>query len=224
MITVALDGPAGAGKSTLSDEIAKRFSLIHVDTGAIYRAVGYYFTSKGEDYKDPAVVVPQLENIKVTMEFTASGQKMILGDNDITDKIRTPEASRAASAISAIPEVRAFLLEQQRILARENDVIMDGRDIGTVVLPDAQVKIFLTARPEARAERRHMELVAKGIEVSFEEVLKDVMERDYNDMNRAAAPLRPADDAIIVDTSELDFNQSIDALCTVITSMLKKGE
>ena len=157
------------------------------------------------------------------MEFTASGQKMFLDGTDVTDKIRSPEVSMAASAVSAIPEVRAFLLEQQRTLARENDVIMDGRDIGTVVLPDAMVKIFLTARPEARAKRRYKELIEKGIDISLETVLKEVMERDYNDMNRAAAPLKPAEDAVMVDTSEIDFDQSIDALAVVIEKAINKG-
>lgn len=220
MISVAIDGPAGAGKSTIARELAKRFALVHVDTGAIYRAVGLYFLRRGENPADRNAVVPQLGNIEVELNFTTEGQQMRLCGDDVTEEIRTPEASMAASAVSAIPEVRTFLLEQQRQLARENDVVMDGRDIGTVVLPNATVKIFLTATPEARARRRYKELLGKGITDEYEQVLKDVLERDHNDSSRAAAPLRQAEDAVLADTSELDFAGSVNLLSDIISRKL----
>lgn len=221
MISIALDGPAGAGKSTIAKELARRFSLVHVDTGAMYRAMGLYFLNKNEDPANAEGVIPQLNDIKVSLKFTPEGQRIYLQGEDVTEKIRTPEASMAASAISAIPEVRTFLLEQQRQLARENDVIMDGRDIGTVVLPDATVKIFLTATPEARAMRRYKELQEKGTDVTFEEVLADVEKRDFNDSTRAAAPLRQADDAVLADTSDIDFEQSVTLLASIIDEKLQ---
>lgn len=221
MISIALDGPAGAGKSTIAKELARRFSLVHVDTGAMYRAMGLYFLNKNEDPANAEGVIPQLNDIKVSLKFTPEGQRIYLQGEDVTEKIRTPEASMAASAISAIPEVRTFLLEQQRQLARENDVIMDGRDIGTVVLPDATVKIFLTATPEARAMRRYKELQEKGTNVTFEEVLADVEKRDFNDSTRAAAPLRQADDAVLADTSDINFEQSVTLLASIIDEKLQ---
>ncbi|MEG2073558.1 MAG: (d)CMP kinase [Angelakisella sp.] len=220
MISVAIDGPAGAGKSTIARELAKRFSLIHVDTGAIYRAAGLYFLRRGENPADKSLVLPELCNITVELSFVGEEQHMRLCGEDVTDAIRTPEASMAASAISAIPEVRTFLLEQQRSIARENDVVMDGRDIGTVVLPDATVKIFLTADPEARARRRYKELLERGIAAEYEQVLSDVQKRDTNDSSRAAAPLRQAQDAILVDTSHLDFAGSVKLLSNIITEKL----
>ncbi|MEG1686768.1 MAG: (d)CMP kinase [Angelakisella sp.] len=222
MISVAIDGPAGAGKSTIARALAQRFSLVQVDTGAIYRAVALYFLRQGLNAADRTVVVPRLQEITVTLAFTDGGQRIFLNGEEVSGLIRTPEASMGASAVSAIPEVRAFLLEQQRQLARDNDVIMDGRDIGTVVLPDATVKIFLTATPEARAGRRYRELLEKGTEVAFDEVLEDVKRRDYSDSTRAAAPLRQADDAILVDTSALDFDQSVEQLSDIILQKMRR--
>lgn len=222
MISVAIDGPSGAGKSTIARELAKRFSLVHVDTGAIYRAVGLYFLRRGEDPSNSAVVAPQLPEVDVNLQFTPGGQRMLLCGEDVTDKIRTPEASMAASAVSALPEVRAFLLERQRQLARENNVVMDGRDIGTVVLPDATVKIFLTATPEARALRRYKELAGKGIPTEYPQVLREVLERDHNDSNRAAAPLRQATDAVLADTSDLSFMGSVELLDGIIRKRLEE--
>lgn len=224
MISVAIDGPAGAGKSTIARELAKKFSLIHVDTGAIYRAVGLYFLRRGGNPGDSSVVIPQLCNIDVSMCFTPQGQRMLLCGEDVTGEIRTPEASMAASDVSAIQEVRTFLIEQQRQLARENDVIMDGRDIGTVVLPNATVKIFLTATPEARALRRYKEFKGKGLSVVYEQVLNDVLERDNNDSSRTAAPLRQAEDAFLADTSELTFEGSVSLLSDIISKKLKEQQ
>lgn len=222
MIAVALDGPAGAGKSSIAKELAKRFSLIHVDTGALYRAVGLYMLRQGLDPADGAQVIPRLPEVQITLKFSPEGQRIFLGEEDVSEAIRTPEASRASSAVSVIPEVRAFLLEQQRKLARENPVIMDGRDIGTVVLPDASIKIFLTAAPEARAMRRYKELMAKGIDTDYDTVLAEVKERDYRDSHRETAPLRQAEDAVLADTTELDFQGSVELLASIIGEKLNQ--
>lgn len=212
MISVALDGPAGAGKSTIAKEAARRLGFLHVDTGALYRAVGLDALRRGADPKDPAQVLPFLEETRITLAFTPQGQRIFLRGEDVSQDIRTPEASMAASAVSAMPEVRRFLLGLQRDLAGKNNVIMDGRDIGTVVLPDAAVKIFLTADPRERAMRRYKELVAKGEPVEFDTVLREVEERDYNDSHRAAAPLRQAEDAWLCDTTGLTLEGSIRAV------------
>lgn len=216
MISVALDGPAGAGKSTIAKEAARRLGFLHVDTGAMYRAIGLDALRRGADTTDPAQVLPHLEETHITLRFTAEGQKIFLRGEDVSEAIRTPEASMAASNVSAIPEVRQFLLELQRGLARENNVIMDGRDIGTVVLPGAEVKIFLTAAPEARAMRRYKELIAKGTQADYDTVLAEVKERDYNDSHRAAAPLRQAEDAWLCDTTDLTLEGSIQAVADYI--------
>lgn len=212
MISVALDGPAGAGKSTIAQEAARRLGFLHVDTGALYRAVGLDALRRGANPADPAQVLPYLESTCITLEFTPQGQQIFLRGENVSQAIRTPEASMAASAVSAMPQVRQFLLELQRDLARKHNVIMDGRDIGTVILPDAQVKIFLTADPEARAMRRYKELVAKGEQVEFDTVLQEVRERDHNDSHRAAAPLRQAEDAWLCDTTSLTLEGSVQAV------------
>lgn len=216
MISVALDGPAGAGKSTIAREAARRLGFLHVDTGALYRAIGLDALRRGGDPKDPAQVIPCLEETRITLDFAPEGQRIFLRGEDVSQAIRTPEASMAASAVSAMPEVRQFLLELQRDLARKHDVIMDGRDIGTVVLPGAAVKIFLTADPKERAMRRYKELVAKGEPVEFDTVLREVEERDYNDTHRAAAPLRPAEDAVCLDTTGCTFRQSRERILAII--------
>lgn len=216
-ISVAIDGPSGAGKSTLARQAAKAFGFVYVDTGAIYRTVALHFHRLGIDPKDSAAVVSALNGMKIDLVYNEQGvQRMLLNGEDVSEAIRTPEISMFTSAVSAVPEVRAFLLEQQREMARIKDVIMDGRDIGTTVLPDATVKIYLTATAEARAKRRHLELLEKGTAISFEEVLRDVEGRDYNDSHRAVSPLRQADDAILVDTTELDLEQSLAELIRVI--------
>ena len=214
---VAIDGPSGAGKSTLAKAAAERLGILYVDTGAIYRTIGLYVQRRGIDPKDTAAVLAALPDIRIGMDHDADGmQRMNLNEADGTADIRLPEISMYASAVSAIQGVRDFLMEMQRSLARERSVIMDGRDIGTVVLPDADVKIFLYADVEVRAKRRELELQQRGTPKPYEEVLREMEERDYNDTHRAAAPLRAADDAIMVDTSSMDFDASLALLLDVI--------
>lgn len=214
---VAIDGPSGAGKSTLAKAAAERLGILYVDTGAIYRTIGLYVRRHGIDPKDTAAVLAALPDIRIGMDHDADGmRRMLLNGEDVTADIRLPEISMYASAVSAIQGVRDFLMEMQRSLARERSVIMDGRDIGTVVLPDADVKIFLYADVEVRAKRRELELRQRGTPKPYEEVLREMEERDYNDTHRAAAPLRAADDAIMVDTSSMDFDASLALLLDVI--------
>lgn len=215
--SVAIDGPSGAGKSSLSRKVAERFGIMYVDTGAIYRTVGLAVLRRGISPDESAAVIALLPELEIDLRHDESGlQRMYLWGEDVTDAIRTPEISQYASKVSAIPEVRAFLMEQQRSLARRYCVIMDGRDIGTVVLPEADVKVFLTASAEERAMRRWKELQAKGETQSYEDVLADMIERDARDSSRAAAPLRPAEDAVILDTTGLDLEKSLEALCALI--------
>ena len=215
--SVAIDGPGGAGKSTLAKALAEELHILYVDTGAIYRTIGCYARRQGVDAADTQAVISLLPQVKISMRYDDQGlQHMLLQNEDVTHEIRLPEMSLYASAVSAIPEVRTFLLEMQRSFARTSSVIMDGRDIGTVVLPDAQVKIFLQADVEIRARRREEELLQRGTPVRFEQVLAEMKERDYNDTHRAAAPLRPAPDAVVVDTSHLDFQQSKERLLEII--------
>lgn len=216
-IAVALDGPAGAGKSSIAKRAAKELDYIYVDTGALYRTIGYAATLEGIEPVDSPEVDALLAKTKVDLTFNDKGEQIVLlNGEDVSGFIRTPEASMTASKISAIPKVRSFLLDLQRNMAKTHNVIMDGRDIGTVVLPDAQVKIFLTASPEARAQRRYKELVEKGMDVNYDDILSDVKERDYNDSHRATAPLKPAEGCVIVDTTELNFEQSVEKIISVI--------
>ena len=221
-VAIAIDGPAGAGKSTIARAAAKHLGFIYVDTGAMYRAIGLYCIRKEVQPADKEKVLALLDEIDVSLERDGEGNQLIIlcGEN-VSSYIRTEQVSMAASIVSAIPEVRAFLLSLQRDMAKEYNVIMDGRDIGTVVLPDAKVKIFLTASAEIRARRRYDELVSKGESVVYDNVLADVIERDNNDMNRAIAPLKPAQDSVIVDTSELTLNESIDLLIKTIEENIK---
>jgi len=206
---VAVDGPSGAGKSTLAKAVARELHIMYVDTGAIYRVIGVAAQRRGIDPKDEAAVAAMLPELDIGLMHGADGlQRMSLNGEDVTDTIRLPEVSMYASAVSALPPVRAYLLEMQRKFAREQSVIMDGRDIGTVVLPDAEVKIFLTASSAVRAKRRCLELEQRGTPKPYDEVLAEIEQRDYNDSHRAIAPLRQAEDAALVDTSELDFEQS----------------
>ena len=217
VINVAIDGPAGAGKSTISRAAAAKLGYIYIDTGALYRTVGVNALRMGADVKDASSVISTLtDDLSIELKFIDGEQRMFLNGEDVSKEIRTPDASMAASAVSAVPEVRSYLFDLQKNLARSNNCIMDGRDIGTVVLPDADVKIFLTASPEARAKRRHLELTEKGIEARYEDVLADMIERDYNDSHRAIAPLKQADDAVLADTSELDLQQSIELIISII--------
>lgn len=212
MISVAIDGPAGAGKSTICQEVAKALGFVHVDTGALYRAIGVYALGRGVDTADWPGVIALLPEVEIRLQFTPQGQKIYLGDRDVTQDIRLPQASMAASNVSAIPQVREFLLDLQRDLAVRHNVVMDGRDIGTVVLPGADVKIFLTATPQVRAMRRFRELEAKGHQVSYDTLLAEVEERDYNDSHRAAAPLCQAEDAWLCDSTHLTFQETVDAI------------
>lgn len=218
-INIAIDGPGGAGKSTISKAVAKRLGIIYVDTGALYRTVGYFAREKGlsvDDVKVTEKISPLLADISIEIRYVDGSQHVILNGEDLGDKIRQPDISMYASAVSSVPAVRAFLLEAQKKLARENSVIMDGRDIGTVILPDADVKIFLTASSEARATRRYNELVAKGVDVKYENVLAEMNERDHADSTRAAAPLKAADDAILFDNSDYDFEGSVEHILKII--------
>lgn len=221
---IAIDGPSGAGKSTIARAAAKRFGFIYVDTGAIYRTVGLAAYRGGIDRRDASAVEALLPQLEIAMRYTDAGeQHMYLNGEDVTALIREPEISICASDVAALPAVRAFLMELQRRMARENSVIMDGRDIGTVVLPDAEVKIFLTASAEARARRRLLELEQKGMKQSFDEVLRDIEYRDEQDSHRAAAPLKKAEDAIVVDTSELNFDESLELVVKIIRQKLGIG-
>ncbi len=216
-ISIAIDGPSGAGKSTVARAIAAKYRFIYVDTGAIYRTVGLAAQYAGVDSKDKEGIIALLPNICIEMKYDESGvQRMLLGGKDVSTEIRTPRSSIYASDVSAIPEVRAFLMDMQRDMAKKHSVIMDGRDIGTVVLPNADVKIFLTASAKARAGRRCIELEQKGMPTPFEEVLRDIEYRDAQDSSRAAAPLKPAADSVILDNTALSFDESVEAACTII--------
>ena len=216
-VAIALDGPAGAGKSSIAKKAAKALDFIYVDTGALYRTIGLAASRKNVEPKPSKEVEELLDKINVDLTFNSLGEQVVLLDGeDVSGEIRTPEASMMASKISAVPAVRAYLLDLQRNMAKTHNVIMDGRDIGTVVLPNAKVKIFLTASPEARAQRRYKELCEKGRDGKYEDVLNDVIQRDYNDTHRDVAPLKPADGCVIVDTTELDFEQSVDKIISVI--------
>ncbi len=220
-VNIAIDGPAGAGKSSVSKLVAKELGYIYVDTGALYRAVGLYALNTGADTKNAAEVEATLPAIKVELKFLEGEQRVYLNGNDVSEAIRAPEASMAASDVSAVPAVRAFLFDLQRNIAAENNCVMDGRDIGTVVLPDAQIKIFLTASPEERAGRRYRELIAKGAEVDFQQVLEEMKQRDFNDSNRAVAPLKPAEDASIIDTTGFSLQESAGLVIKHVKGNLK---
>ena len=219
-ISIAIDGPGGAGKSTLAKKLAERLGCVYVDTGAIYRTVGLYVRRNDVSPSDAEAVEKLLPSLDISLEYVDGKQRMYANGEDVTDCLRTPEMSMYASAVSALPCVRAFLLESQRSLARRYSVIMDGRDIGTVVLPDADVKIFLTADERERARRRWLELREKGGEDSFEQVLADLRKRDAADSSRAIAPLAAAEDAVTLDTTELDLDESLEAMLAIIDGKL----
>ena len=211
-LAIAIDGPSGAGKSTIARLLAADLRFIYVDTGALYRAVGYTMLQEGIDPADAAAVEERLPELQVELRYVDGVQRVFVNDQDVSDCIRTPEVSMAASAVSALPAVRQFLLQLQRDLAASSNVIMDGRDIGTVVLPDAGLKIFLTASPEERARRRYLELQEKGADTTLEAVLEDMRQRDHNDSNRAAAPLKAAEDAVMVDTTGCSLEEAVERM------------
>lgn len=216
MIKIAIDGPSGAGKSTVAKALAAKMGIVYVDTGALYRTVGYAAVTAGISTKDAAALETLLPDIEVDVRYENGVQCVYLNGENLGDKIRRPEISMAASDVSAIPAVRAFLLDTQRDIARRNSVVMDGRDIGTVILPDADVKIFMVASPEARAERRTKELAEKGIAANYEDVLREMKERDAQDSGRAIAPAIPAPDAVHLDNSGMTVEQSVDAVIAII--------
>ena len=219
--SIAIDGPAGAGKSTLARALARELGYLYVDTGAIYRTVALRAREAGADPSDPEQVAPLLEDLDLRMDYGGDGvQRMYLSGRDVTETIRENEISALASQVAALPVVREFLLEFQRKQAREHDVVMDGRDIGTVVLPQAGVKIFLTAAPEARARRRTAELLQRGQDADFDEILREIRQRDEQDENRPVAPLRQAEDAALLDTTNLDLKGSLEALLTLVRERL----
>ena len=219
--SIAIDGPAGAGKSTLARALARELGYLYVDTGAIYRTVALRAREAGADPSDPEQVAPLLEDLDLRMDYGGDGvQRMYLSGRDVTEAIRENEISALASQVAALPAVREFLLDFQRKQARKHDVVMDGRDIGTVVLPQAGVKIFLTAAPEARARRRTAELLQRGQDADFDEILREIRQRDQQDENRPVAPLRQAEDAALLDTTNLDLKGSLEALLTLVRERL----
>lgn len=222
MIQIALDGPSGAGKSTVAKALAKKLGIVYVDTGALYRTVGYYVRKAEKDPKNADEVGALLPNIHIEIKYENGAQHVILNGEDLGDKIRTPEMSMYASAVSAIPAVRGFLLDTQRDIARKNSVVMDGRDIGTVILPDADVKVFLFASNEARAKRRFNELTEKGQNVVYEDVLREMIERDSNDKNRDIAPAVPANDAVMMDNSHMSIEENVDAIISLVKAKEKE--
>lgn len=220
-INVAIDGPSGAGKSSAAKALAKKLGYLYIDTGALYRAIGLFAIRRNvTDMKNAEMVAPLLSDIDVSLRFVEGEQRVYLNGEDVSSLIRTQTVAQAASDVSAHPVVRAFLLDLQRKMAAEHDVLMDGRDIGTVILPQAQVKFFLTANAAARARRRTLELQAKGIEADFDTVLREIEQRDANDSSRATAPLKAADDAILVDNSDMDEMQTVDYMCAIIKEKL----
>ncbi|HIY54033.1 MAG TPA: (d)CMP kinase [Candidatus Agathobaculum merdavium] len=215
-ISVAIDGPSGAGKSTVARAAAAKLGYVYVDTGAMYRAIGLAVCRRGISGDDIAGIVATLPTVELAIRYQDGEQHILLCGEDVSEAIRTPEIAKYASQVSAVPEVRAFLLETQRNMAKNGNILMDGRDIGTVILPDAPVKIFLTASDEARAQRRYLELCEKGQQVTFDQVLHDIRQRDLQDSTRAVAPLRQADDAVLLDTSDISLEQSIEAVLRII--------
>jgi cytidylate kinase len=219
--SIAIDGPSGAGKSTLAKLLAKELNFLYVDTGAIYRTVGLAALRQGVSPEDESAVAALLPGLDIRMGYGEDGlQRMVLNGEDVTEAIRQNEVSQWASQVASLPAVRAFLLEMQRKTARENDVIMDGRDIGTVVLPQADLKLYLTADASARADRRYAELVERGQTVEREQILRDVIERDERDMSRAVSPLKQAEDAVVVDTTKMDLEESFHAMLDIIREKL----
>lgn len=224
MINVAIDGPAGAGKTTVSKIVAEQLGFIYFDTGALYRALAYHMKQLGMDTRETERVIPELENIKLTLVHDNNEQRVILNGEDVTAFIRTPEISRSASDISAIPEVRQYLINVQRDFAANNDTVMEGRDIGTVIIPDAAIKIYLDAQPEERAKRRYIQLTGSGDKTTYNDVLNALIARDYNDSHREIAPLKMADDAILIDGTKLSIADIVDKIVTMVKTHKKEGQ
>jgi len=223
--SIAIDGPSGSGKSTLAKRLAERFGFLYLDTGAIYRAVGLYVHRAGADTSDEGAVVALLPRLqKISFRHVDGVQRVFVGEEDVSEAIRMPEVSIYASQVAAHPAVRAFLLDMQREFAKTYDVVMDGRDIGTVVLPDASLKVFLTASAERRAERRTQELKGRGVAAEYEQVLADIKDRDERDMNREVSPLRQAADAVVLDTTDLSLHESLEALAGLTETRLHLGD
>ena len=216
-INVAIDGPAGAGKSTIARQLAKKFGYVYVDTGAMYRAMAYYFLNHGIKAEDENKIAEACQNVDVTIAYEGGEQQVILNGENITGSIRTEEVGNMASATSVYPVVRTKLVELQRKLAESTNVIMDGRDIGTCVLPNAQVKIYLTASSGTRAKRRYDELTAKGVSCDLAEIEKDIIDRDYRDMHRETSPLKQAEGAVLVDSSEMNIEEVVEAIAAIVT-------
>lgn len=222
MISVAIDGPAGAGKSTIAKMASKELGFIYIDTGALYRSIGYFVLKNGGDLENADSIISFLPQINAEIKFIDETQHVFINGEDVSDKIRTEEISRAASKVSAIPKVREFLLSLQRDFAKRYNIVMDGRDIGTVVLPNATVKIFLTASAQERANRRYKEQIERGFDVNYDDILADIKERDYRDENREIAPLKPAEDSIYLDTSDNTREESIEAVLKIVKEEIKK--
>jgi cytidylate kinase len=220
MVRIAVDGPGGAGKSSTANAVARKLGIIYVDTGALYRAIGVYMLAVGVNTKNSEEVTAKLHEFTLDLTFSDGKQVVLLNGNNVADTIRTPEASMAASNVSAIPSVREYLLNMQRSIAEKNSVIMDGRDIGTVILPNAEVKIFLTVSPESRARRRYEELLSKGQNVSFDDVYNEMVERDRNDSTRSIAPCVPAEDAIILDNSGLTMDETAEKIIEIVNQKI----
>ncbi len=221
--SIAIDGPCGAGKSTIAKQLAKKLGFIYVDTGALYRAIAFYITENNISPNNQSAIKNSLKNINIKLEYTNNSQKIILNNKDVTNNIRTPKISMVASTISAFNFVREFLFDLQQNMAKNNNVIMDGRDIGTVVLPNANLKIFLTASKKSRAIRRYKELLlTNNNNINFDDVYKELVERDKNDSSREIAPLKQANDAILVDSSNMDFNQTLNHIYKIITNTILK--
>ena len=220
MISIAIDGPAGAGKSTMAKKLAAKLQYIYVDTGALYRSIGYYVIQKGKDPGLEADVESCLPEIQIELQFIDNTQHVFLNGEDVSDRIRTAEMSMAASKVSAFPAVRKFLFDIQRSFAKKYNIVMDGRDIGTVVLPNAKLKIFLTASAEDRAKRRYDEMIEKGQDVTYEAVLEDLKQRDYNDTHREISPLKPAEDSVLVDTTGLTLDEGVMKILEVVESVI----
>lgn len=219
-INIAIDGPAGAGKSTIAKSLAKDRNMVYVDTGAMYRAIGLYCSRKGIAGDDEAAIISELDNICVSLAYENGEQVVYLNGENVNGLIRTPEAGAMASAVSVYPKVRSKMVELQQALAQETSVVMDGRDIGTVVLPNAEVKIYLTASSEVRAKRRYDELVAKGMECDLAQLQKEIEERDYRDMNRETSPLKQAEDAVLLDTSYMNIEEVVAAMQNIIAEKI----